>query len=124
MIGLSILPNSPVPVYRQIYDGIAAGIISGRISCGTPLPPIRTVAKELGVSVITVRNAWEALEADGLIVTKAGSGCYAAELTLSELDFLRTKALEKPLRELAASAKQLGVSVRELNEMIKKSFET
>lgn len=120
MTGLTIIPNSPVPAYRQIYDGIASGIISGRIAGGSPLPPIRTVAKELGVSVITVRSAWDALEADGLIVTRAGSGCYAAELTSFELERMRLKALEKPLRELISSAKQLGMSVDELIETVKK----
>lgn len=124
MTGLTIIPNSPVPAYRQIFDGIASGIISGRIAGGTPLPPIRTVAKELGVSVITVRSAWEALEADGLIVTRAGSGCYAAELTRGELEGMRLKALEKPLKELISSAKQLGLSGRALIDIVEKSCKT
>lgn len=119
---LSIIQSGSTPVYRQIYDEIAAQILSGVIAGGTPLPPIRTVAKELGVSVITVRGAWDALEADGLIITRAGSGCYAADLSRDELENMRLKTLDKPLRELINSAKQLGITVEELTDIVEKSY--
>ena len=53
---LSVLPSSDTPAYRQLYEQLAAQILSGALPSGTALPPIRTVAKELGVSVITVRG--------------------------------------------------------------------
>lgn len=105
---LSILANSGVPAYKQICEQITAQIISGEIEGGSSLPPIRLVAKEIGVSVITVRNAWDALEADGLIVTRAGSGCFAAELSDIQREEIRRKALSEPLRAFLDAARSLG----------------
>ena len=58
---LSVNPNDKTPIYRQLYEQIAAEVLSGALSPGTPLPPIRTVSTELGVSMITVRSAWDAM---------------------------------------------------------------
>ncbi len=120
---LSVLPNSETPVYRQIYEQLAAQILSGTLTPGTALPPIRTVAKEIGVSVITVRGAWDALEADGLIETRAGSGCYVAAFAEDERLRRRTDALKEPLSALLATAKTYGFSEQELHESIRLAWE-
>lgn len=119
---LSVLPNSPVPAYRQLYNEILSQMISGELAEGTALPPIRTVSRELGVSVITVRTAWEALEADGLIVTRAGSGCFIGGVGLPELKALRSRAIAEPLNALAETARNLGYSSCELAEEVKNSY--
>lgn len=116
---LSVLPSSDTPAYRQLYEQLAAQILSGALPSGTALPPIRTVAKELGVSVITVRGAWDALEADGLIETRAGSGCYVAFLPTEERTRRRMDALNEPLSVLLATAKNYGFSEQELYESIR-----
>lgn len=118
MIKLSIPQSSSQPVYRQIYDEIAAQILSGNIPAGTPLPPIRTVSKELGVSVITVRSAWEALEADGLIQTRVGSGCFVSKLSGSDIALRRENVLRPQIEALIDSAQRMGVSKNELIELI------
>ena len=66
------------PIYQQIFDQISAQIIQGKLPGDFCLPPIRTVAKELRISVITVKRAWEELEHTGLIYTMAGKGCFVA----------------------------------------------
>ena len=119
---LSVLSNSSIPAYRQLYDQIAAQILSGSIAPGTALPPIRSVAKELGISVITVRGAWDALLADGLIETRAGSGCYASFLSSGQIEAIKKHAISGPLKELADSAKSLGYTFEETIEMLEKEF--
>lgn len=116
---LSVLQNSPIPAYKQLYDQIFAQIISGELETGAALPPIRTVSKELGISVITVRSAWDALLSEGLIETRAGSGSFVAELSRAEKERLRRKALQKPLSELASAARSLGFTAAETAEMVK-----
>lgn len=111
---LSVLPTSPIPVYRQLYEEIFSQVISGELKSGDPLPPIRTVAKELGIGVITVRTAWDALEADGLIVTRAGSGCSIAPVDRERLNELRGEAVSEPLKSLIVSARKLGFTEEEL----------
>lgn len=119
---LSIIPNSPVPVYRQLYEEILSQVISGELKGGTALPPIRTVSKELGVSVITVRSAWEALESDGIIFTKAGSGCFTASADDEAIKKLRAKAVSEQIKALVETARKLGFKDRELAELVTEEF--
>ena len=121
---LLILPESAEPVYRQIFGQIAAQILSGELAGGTALPPIRTVSRELGTSVITVRSAWEALEAEGLIETRHGSGCYVVSLTEDEKERRRESALAAPLETLIDTARSLGLSAEELCERLRQKWRT
>ena len=77
---LTVTNTSPLPLYRQMYDQLAAQILRGDVAPGEVLPPIRTVAQELSVSLISVRRAWEELERDGFIHTAVGRGTFAAAL--------------------------------------------
>ena len=110
---LTVLPDAEKPAYRQIFEQIAAQILSGELEGGAALPPIRTVSRELGVSVVTVRGAWDALEAEGLIETRVGSGCYVAALPQEELAAHRREAISEPLERLVGAAKELGFSEKE-----------
>ena len=97
------------PIYDQIYSQIKAQIIAGKLSPGEALPSIRALAKDLRISVITTKRAYDELEADGFLYTVAGKGCFVAEpdLALFHLD---------AAVELAA---QCGVSALELMEMLR-----
>jgi GntR family transcriptional regulator/MocR family aminotransferase len=68
--------QSKVPLYRQIEDFLRQGILDGSLAAETRLPPTRLLAEELGISRITVKNAYASLESDGLILTREGSGTY------------------------------------------------
>ncbi len=122
MIEITVLPTSSVPAYRQIAESISAGVIAGRIPPGTALPPIRTVAAQLGVSVITVRTAWELLEKEGFIITKAGSGCFAAELTPENAERAKLKRLKEHVQKLVSTAKMIGCTADETAELVKAEF--
>ena len=119
---LSVLPNIPVPAYRQLYDQISQQILSGELKAGTTLPPIRTVSNELGISVITVRNAWDALISDGLVESRTGSGCFVAGVSSNELEKRRLEAVKEPIEELVSSAKKLGFTKEELIKLLDERF--
>lgn len=117
---LSIIPDGSIPAYKQLYDKVSSQILSGRIMGGSSLPPIRTVARELGVSIITVRNAWDKLIEDGFIESRAGSGCFAASLTEEERLAKRRALMTEPIKEMIEKAASLGFSKAELIKMIGK----
>jgi len=70
--------NSDVPLYQQIDSWLRQNILSGSLPADTRLPATRALAAELGVSRITVKNDYAALESDGLILAREGSGTYVA----------------------------------------------
>ncbi len=119
-MNLSVNPNDKTPIYRQLYDQIASEVLSGALSPGTPLPPIRTVSKELGVSMITVRSAWEMLERDGYLLTRAGSGCFVAPMhdRQNKVD----ERLSAAVDTLVSDARSLGVDRDALIAMIRERY--
>ncbi|MCR5808371.1 MAG: GntR family transcriptional regulator [Clostridiales bacterium] len=119
---LRIIPSDSTPVYKQLYDEIAGQVLSGTISPGEALPPIRTVAKELGISIITVRNAWDALIEARLIEARAGSGCFVAELSSEDRERLRRSSLDPLLTAAAETAKNLGFSEEEAVALLREKF--
>ena len=117
---ISVLSGSDKPAYMQIYEQLSEQIISGAIAPGEALPPIRAVASQTGVSVITVRSAWERLEADGLIETRAGSGCYAALLSSDDMEKHKKRLL--PTAGFIRAAKKAGLTADEASGLIRSSY--
>jgi GntR family transcriptional regulator len=121
-VNIIISPTSEDPIYKQIYDQISAQIIRREIPSGFCLPPIRTVAKELRISVITIKRAWEELEHDGYIYTMGGKGCFVAPIAQEKLEDKRnTLAAEKMMKDIDYY-KSLGLSLDEVLELLKKKF--
>ena len=106
------------PIYDQIYSQIKAQIIAGKLSPGEALPSIRALAKDLRISVITTKRAYDELEADGFLYTVAGKGCFVAEKNLDLIREQKLKELEDHL-DAAELAAQCGVSAPELMEMLR-----
>ena len=102
------------PIYAQITRQIKEQILSGALKEGAALPSIRLLAKELRISVITTKRAYEDLEADGFIVTAPGKGSFVApqnpELRREET----LRRVEGHLQNAVAAAKTGGVSYEEL----------
>ena len=119
---ISTSPDAP-PIYQQLYDQVSAQIIAGSVLSGDALPPIRTVAKELRISVIPVKMAWEQLERDGLIYTMVGRGCFVAERTEAHSSgSVSTAARERLLHEMQY-CRELGMGKEEMIELVNKCFE-
>lgn len=113
-----ILNGSGQPIYDQITDQIKNLILNGELSEGEQLPSIRNLAKELQISVITTKRAYEELEREGFIETVAGKGSFVA---VQDKELLREKKLqiiEEKLQSAVIEAKQLGLTIEELNEML------
>ena len=106
------------PIYDQIYSQIKAQIIAGRLRPGEALPSIRALAKDLKISVITTKRAYDELEAQGLIDTVAGKGCFVAEKNLDLIREQQLRELESHLSAAAGLARSCGLSRRELEEML------
>jgi GntR family transcriptional regulator len=119
-LNIVISPTSDDPIYKQIYDQISSQIIRGELPGEYCLPPIRTVARELRISVITIKRAWDELEHDGYIHTMAGKGCFVAPLPPEKLQNKRdTLATEKMLKDIEYY-KTLGLSLSEVEELFKR----
>ena len=116
---LIIRNNSGQPIYDQISGQIKAQLLSGALSPGDALPSIRGLAKDLKISVITTKRAYDELEAQGLINTVAGKGCFVAEKNLDLIREQKLKELEDHLDAAVELAAQCGVSALELMEMLR-----
>lgn len=110
------------PIYQQIFDQISAQIIKGLLPGDTCLPPIRTVAKELRISVITVKRAWEELEHAGLIFTMAGKGCFVSSQQPDALVAKRNLLASEKLAKDMEYYKTLGYSLDEIIAMVKDCY--
>lgn len=80
MLPIRLSKNSREPIYHQIEKQLKALIAGGHLAAGTPLPSIRALSKDLEISVITIRRAYQDLEAQGFIQTTHGKGTYVAEI--------------------------------------------
>ena len=107
------------PIYDQIYSQIKAQIIAGKLSPGEALPSIRALAKDLRISVITTKRAYDELEADGFLYTVAGKGCFVAEKNLDLIREQKLKDLEDHLDAAVELAAQCGISSAQLQEMLR-----
>ena len=106
-------------VNQPIYDQICAQIIAGQLAPGEALPSIRALAKDLKISVITTKRAYDELEAEGFLYTVAGKGCFVAEKNLDIIREQQLKDLEAHLAAAVELARTCGVSPPELHEMLR-----
>jgi GntR family transcriptional regulator len=111
-----------LPLYQQIYEQISSQIIRGQLESGYALPPIRTVAKDLRISVITVKRAWEELESKGFIHTMVGKGCFVSPLPTKELDRKRDGLVLDRLRKDLEYYRSLGLSKEDVVELVEKHY--
>ena len=107
------------PIYEQIYSQLKAQIIAGVLTPGEALPSIRALAKDLKISVITTKRAYDELEAEGFLYTVAGKGCFVAEKNLDLIREQQLKELETHLTAAAGLAKSCSVTVEELIDMLR-----
>ena len=115
-----IISNSAgTPIYEQICSQIKGKIISGELKEGDALPSIRLLAKELRISVITTKRAYEELERDGFLVTYPGKGSFVAGKNLDIIREERLRQIEGLLEQVRALADESGLSQDELEEMFR-----
>ncbi|WP_066495208.1 GntR family transcriptional regulator [Abyssisolibacter fermentans] len=115
--------SSNQPIYEQIVDQIKGLILKNDLEEGDGLPSIRNLAKELQISVITTKRAYEILEREGFIETVRGKGSFVAAQNKELLKEKKMKVIEDKLVEVVNEGKMLGLSLEELLEMLSVLYE-
>ena len=110
--------SSNKPIYEQIASQLKSFIIAGVLKENEILPSIRSLAKELRISVITTQRAYEELEKDGFIVTVPGKGCYVAKMNTEFYREQQNRIIEDFLVKAVDSARLAAVSEEELHKML------
>ena len=106
------------PIYEQITEQIKAQIADGTLGAGDALPSMRVLAKELRVSVITTKRAYEELEREGFLHTVPGKGCYIAPQNLTLLREMGLRRVEEHLAAALTEARRGGIDRAEVQEIL------
>ena len=112
-----------IPIYEQIADRIKALIRDGELKENDGLPSVRALSKELRISALTVKKAYDALEEEGFTVTVHGKGTYVAAVNPEVLLEEQKKELEADLTKAVAKGRQCGISDEDMKEMFELSLE-
>lgn len=116
-MNLIIHNSSMQPIYEQIVGQIKENIMSGELIQDTALPSVRILAKELRISALTVKKAYDALEQEGYIVTVHGKGSFVAGMNHNLAIEERRKEVERELEQVIRKGRSFGMSVAELQEL-------
>lgn len=117
---MNILINnkSNSPIYEQIYSQLKLQIISNELKEDEALPSIRNLAKDLRISVITTKRAYEELERDGFIYTIAGKGCFVAHKNTELLREENLKKIEKHIEQILLLAGSCRLTKQDIVDML------
>lgn len=118
IMNIIISTSSEKPIYEQIEDQIKTEILNGNLSPGSSLPSIRTLAKEIKVSVITIQRAYEELQRDGFIETIVGRGTFVAVLNKEFYREEKLRQIEQLIDQAVEIAKINGITRDELDEIV------
>ena len=110
--------KSSLPIYDQIFSQIKAQIISGELQENEALPSIRNLAKDLHISVVTTKRAYDELEKEGFLYTIAAKGCFVAPKNVELLREETLKTMEQHIDQLVRLAKSVGMAPDEVLDMV------
>ena len=110
--------SSKEPIYEQIYTQIKKLILSGELQEGQSLPSMRQLAKDLEISVITTKRAYEELEKNGFIYSIVGKGSFISEQNKEMMRERKIKVVEENLLIAIQNAKEMNIGLSELKEML------
>ena len=114
-----ILSNSSgKPIYQQIADQVKEQVCSGALAAGDALPSMRLLAKELRISVITTKRAYEDLEREGFLENVPGKGCFVAPQNPELLREAQLRRVEEHLTQAVEEARRGGFSLAEVQEIL------
>lgn len=118
MLNIIISNTSELPIYQQIVNQLRDAILRGELAAGELLPSIRALAKDLRISVITTKRAYDDLEAGGYIVSVGGKGFYVVEQNAELLHESRLSIVEGKLEEAIRCAKSLDIGYGEILQLL------
>lgn len=123
MKNIVVRNTSQTPIYQQIYEQLSSQIMNGDLKANQLLPSIRTAAKELRVSIITIKKTWELLENQGLIYTIQGKGSYVREYTQIDLDEKKLDTVKEVMTQALLSIDSFNLSKEKMLEIISEIFD-
>ncbi|MCH5251497.1 MAG: GntR family transcriptional regulator [Lachnospiraceae bacterium] len=109
--------SSMTPIYEQIMEQIKVAIITGKLEENTVLPSVRSLSKELRISALTVKKAYDYLEKEGFTVTVHGKGTYVAATDKEVLQEEHRKKVEAELEQAIMKGRQCGLSKEEVRSL-------
>ncbi|MCG1008996.1 GntR family transcriptional regulator [Salinicoccus sp. ID82-1] len=118
-MNIRISNQSDIPIYEQLKEEIIRLIMNGELRPGDPLLSMRSLAKELSISIITTKRAYQDLEASGYVYSVVGKGTFVSEQNAENRREQVLVEIEKKIQDLLKTARQIDLSVEELAEMIK-----
>ena len=122
-MNIIISNSSGKPIYEQIADQVKEQIMAGALAAGDALPSMRLLAKELRISVITTKRAYEELERDGFLENVPGKGCFVAPQNRELLREAQLRRVEEKLTQAIEEARRGAVSLEELKEMLTELYQ-
>jgi len=118
-LDIIISSNTNKPIYEQITMQIKAMIMNGELQAGDPIPSMRSLAKSIHISVITVQRAYEDLQRDGFIDTTIGRGTFVSAQNKDFIQEEQQRKAEEHLQEAAEIGRTHGISVEKLTELLR-----
>ncbi|TYS16593.1 GntR family transcriptional regulator [Rossellomorea vietnamensis] len=115
--------SSKEPIYEQITNQVKSSILTGELQEGAAIPSMRKLAKDLQISVITTKRAYEELEKAGFIYSIVGKGSFVAEQNLEMIWEKKQKVIEEQLSAVITNSREIGMSLDELQELMKILYE-
>lgn len=110
--------SSMVPIYEQIMENIKKMIVSGELKAGDVLPSVRVLSKELRISALTVKKAYDCLEEDGFTATVHGKGTYVTAANTELMAEQQRREIEKEFESAVQKGRSYGMSNEELRELL------
>ena len=115
--------TSDAPLYQQIKEQIVDAILKGELEEGDILPSIRTFANDLKVSILTIRRVYDDLEQEGFVNRQVGIGTFVSTSNVELLRDSKRRIVEQKMQDMIQTAKSLGITQQELNDMMSILFE-
>ena len=123
MVNIIISNSSDIPIFKQISTSIKTSIYNGELEEGEALPSVRILANDLKISFLTVKRAYDELEAEGLIKTIPGKGSFIAPKNLELMKEEKLKEIQNHIEEIYKIAKISNITEDEIIELFKMIFE-
>ena len=121
-IFITISPASREPMYKQITDQVKDAIAAGDMKHGDQLPSIREMSEILKISAITIKRAYQDLESEGFIMTRAGLGSYVAEQDQQKIKDEKIGEIRAAINGIIESGRRYGISPEEILEIVKEEL--
>lgn len=118
---IALSPSSPDPMYKQVTDQIKDAIGAGDLKPNDRLPSVREMSEALNVSAITIKRAYQDLETEGFILTRAGLGSFVAPVEREILRERKLAELKEELRRLVRSSARFGISASDIGRLVRQA---